>query len=82
MSYLRMKNITFGYTLPQDLTSNIHISNLRVYVSGENLFEFTNLEVPIDPEINYTTAGLNDPNSFGRVYPYTRSLSVGVQASF
>src|SRR5690554_4093819 len=82
MSYLRMKNITFGYTLPQDLTNNIYISNLRVYVSGENLFEFTNLEVPIDPEINYTTAGLNDPNSFGRVYPYTRSLSVGVQATF
>ena len=82
MSYLRMKNVTVGYTLPQNLTDNIHISNLRVYVSGENLFEFTNLEVPIDPEINYTTAGLNDPNSFGRVYPYTRSLSVGVQATF
>lgn len=82
MSYLRMKNITLGYTLPQDLTDNIYINNLRVYVSGENLFEFTNLKVPIDPEINYTTAGLNDPNSFGRVYPYSRTLSIGVQATF
>ncbi|GHA38531.1 SusC/RagA family TonB-linked outer membrane protein [Salinimicrobium marinum] len=82
MSYLRMKNITFGYSLPQSLTENIHLNNFRVYFSGENLFEFTNLDVPIDPEINYTTAGLNDSNSFGRVYPFRRSLSIGLQASF
>ncbi|MBT0810503.1 TonB-dependent receptor [Litoribacter ruber] len=79
MSYLRMKNITLGYTLPTELTQRIKIDRVRVYVSGENLFEFTNLDLPIDPETDYTQAGLNDPASFGRVYPYRRSYSAGFQ---
>ncbi len=81
MSYFRMKNITFGYTIPSELTKKIYIDKFRVYFSGENLFEFDNLEVPIDPEVDYTVAGLNDSNTFGRVYPFTRSLSFGVQLS-
>lgn len=82
LSYMRMKNITFGYTLPSTLTSKVKIDRLRVYFSGENLFEFDNLDIPIDPEVNYTTAGLNDSNTFGRVYPYRRTLSFGLQATF
>jgi TonB-linked SusC/RagA family outer membrane protein len=81
MSYFRMKNITFGYTIPSEMTSKIYIDKFRVYFSGENLFEFDNLTVPIDPEVDYTVAGLNDSNTFGRVYPFTRSLSFGVQLS-
>lgn len=82
MSYLRMKNITFGYSLPETLLDNIGMHRFRIYFSGENLFEFTNLDIPLDPEIDYTTAGLNDPNSFGRVYPFSRTVSLGVQVSF
>lgn len=81
MSYLRMKNITLGYTIPADITNRLSVERFRVYVSGENLFEFDNLDVPIDPEIDYTTAGLNDTSSFGRVYPFRRTLSFGVQLS-
>lgn len=81
MSYLRMKNITLGYTLPEGLTNRFGINRFRVYLSGENLFEFDNLDVPVDPEVNYSTAGLNDPNTFGRVYPFQRSLSLGIQVS-
>lgn len=81
MAYLRMKNITLGYSLPENVTENLGLNNFRVYVSGENLFEFTNLDVPIDPETNYTAAGLNDSSSFGRVYPFRRVLSVGLQVS-
>ena len=81
MSYLRMKNITLGYNLPKSLTEELNINKFRVYFSGENLFEFDNLHVPIDPEVDYTTAGLNDSNTFGRVYPFSRTVSLGVQVS-
>ncbi|KEO75510.1 SusC/RagA family TonB-linked outer membrane protein [Anditalea andensis] len=79
LSYMRMKNITVGYTIPSSLTSRIKVDRLRVYFSGENLFEFDNVNLPIDPETEYTTAGLNDPASFGRIYPFQRTLSFGVQ---
>lgn len=81
MAYLRMKNITFGYTLPQGVSDNLRINNLRIYFSGENVFEFTNLHVPIDPEIDLTPSGRNDPNTFGRTYPFRRTYSVGLQVS-
>ncbi|RDV13246.1 TonB-dependent receptor [Pontibacter diazotrophicus] len=83
LSYMRMKNVTFGYSLPTALTEKVKIERLRVYVSGENLFEFDKLgDMPIDPEVNYTSSGLNDPNTFGRVYPYRRTFSFGLQATF
>ena len=40
-SYLRVKNITLGYTLPKELTQKAYINNARVYVSGDNLFMFS-----------------------------------------
>ncbi|SDR91464.1 SusC/RagA family TonB-linked outer membrane protein [Christiangramia echinicola] len=79
MSYLRMKNITFGYTLPSSLSEKVNVDKFRVYFSGENLFEFSNIQIPVDPEVDYTAAGLNDPITFGRVYPFRRSYSFGVQ---
>ena len=79
LSYLRMKNISLGYTLPVKLTTRAGIERVRIYFSGENLFELENIAVPIDPEIDYTDAGYNDTNTFGRVYPYRRSLSFGLQ---
>lgn len=79
MSYLRMKNITLGYTIPASITEKIQVERFRVYISGENLFEFTGAQVPVDPEVDYTTAGLNDTSTFGRVYPFRRSISVGLQ---
>lgn len=79
MSYLRMKNLTFGYTIPESLTQKIKVDRFRVYFSGENVFEITNSKLPVDPEIDYTQAGLNDTNTFGRVYPFRRTFSVGLQ---
>ena len=76
MAYLRMKNITFGYTLPRDLTNKVRMNKVRVYFSGENLFELDNLKVPIDPEVDYAK---NDARTFGRVYPYRRTYSFGLE---
>lgn len=82
MSYLRLKNLTFGYTLPAAMMDRAKISKLRVFFSGENLLEFDNLDVPIDPEIDYTEQGENDANTFGRTYPYRRTFSLGLQLTF
>ena len=82
LSYLRMKNMALGYTLPNSILSSIKANKLRVYVSGDNLFEFTNVQIPIDPEVDYTVAGRNDSNTFGRSYPFRRLVSGGVQLTF
>ena len=68
-----------GYTLPAHISGKIKLQRARIYFSGENLVTFDNLDIPIDPEVNYTTPGLNDPNTFGRVYPYRKTLSFGIQ---
>lgn len=82
LAYLRAKNISVGYTLPKGITDRIKLNRVRVYFSGENLFEKDNLgDISIDPEVNYTTTGLNDPRTFGRVYPYRRTISFGLQAT-
>ena len=50
-SYLRLKNIQLGYTLPAALTQKVFISSLRFYVAAENLFTFTKYH-GFDPEIS------------------------------
>ncbi len=51
MSYLRMKNLTFGYSLPQNVLSRAKINSLRVYVALENFLTWDKLKgLPIDPE--------------------------------
>ncbi|CAL1517191.1 TonB-dependent receptor [Chitinophaga sp. MM2321] len=83
MAYLRMKNITVGYTLPKQVTNRMHLERVRIYFSGENLFEFDHLKAPIDPEIDFSQSQLdNDPGGFGRVYPYRRTFSGGLQVTF
>ncbi|AKQ47000.1 TonB-dependent receptor [Rufibacter radiotolerans] len=54
-SYLRLKNITLGYTLPNGLTSRVGISSARVYLSGQNVFTVTNY-TGLDPEITATAS--------------------------
>jgi TonB-linked SusC/RagA family outer membrane protein len=82
MSYLRLKNLSLGYTLPTSFTERAKISKFRVFFSGENLLEFDNLNIPIDPETDYTEEGIKDANSFGRSYPYRRTFSLGLQLTF
>ena len=53
-------------------------------MNGENLFEFDNMGgVAIDPEINWVSGVTgNDSRSFGRSYPYRRTVSLGMQVEF
>lgn len=83
LAYVRLKTLTFGYTLPQNLTNRIQVEKLRIYFSGENLFEFDKMgDIPIDPELDWTTATSADGRSYGRSYPYRRTLAFGVQVQF
>mgnify|MGYP001239124455 CR=1 FL=1 len=82
MSYCRIKNITLGYSFSQKLLQKIKIDRLRIYTSFENIFEFDHLgDIPIDPETGQST-GDGGTMGFGRIYPYTRSASMGVQLKF
>ncbi len=83
MSYLRLKNITLGYTLPKFITDAVSIDKLRVYVNVNNALDIINhsKKYGIDPEIG-TGEGSTDAGSFGRTAPYYRTVSCGVQISF
>jgi len=84
MAYLRMKNITLGYTLPTAIAGRLKMNKARIYVNGENLLTFDKLgDVPIDPEIDFNQTQLNnDRAGFGRVYPYRKTISAGIQITF
>ena len=83
MAYLRCKNITVGYSLPTSLLKKIDFQKIRVYFSAENVFEFDNLHLPVDPETKGYKGGNSNGNfAFGREYPFMRSISFGVQAVF
>lgn len=82
MAYTRLKNINIGYTIPSRFSNKAKLSSARIYFSGENLLTFDKLgNIAIDPEVDYTAAGLGDSNTFGRVYPYRKLFSFGVQLS-
>ena len=79
LAYLRMKNLTIGYTIPARLTKKISIDKVRVYFSGQNLFEIKATHLPIDPEV--TSGSPSFSAYYGRTMPFTRTLSFGVQIS-
>jgi len=82
MSYCRLKSLTLGYSLPTNLIQKAYLNKVRVYVSGENLFTIDKLgDIPLDPETN-TTSGDGGTQGFGRIYPYVRTWSFGLQVSF
>ena len=77
-SYLRLKNIQLGYTLPEFLTKKILISQLRLYVAAENLLTLTNYR-GFDPEIS--SGGTSLGVDYG-VYPQARTFLFGVNLKF
>ncbi|ANQ51869.1 TonB-dependent receptor [Flammeovirga sp. MY04] len=80
-SYLRLKNVTLGYTLPKAFTKKVFIDKLRVYVSGQNLFTLTNYS-GMDPEVNYAgDDGVRMGTDFF-TYPNARVYTAGLNVSF
>jgi TonB-linked SusC/RagA family outer membrane protein len=87
-SYVRLKNLQIGYTLPSSLTQKCAIQNVRFYVSGENLFTFTGLFQEFDPEmVDYRQLDNNgnrnqNSNAQGFGYPMMKVLSAGCSINF
>ena len=74
-AYLRLKNATLSYALPQRLLNPIRLNRLSVFVTGENLFTITKLAKMFDPET------LQGGASTGKVYPLSQVYSFGVNIS-
>jgi TonB-linked SusC/RagA family outer membrane protein len=75
LAYLRLKNVTLGYSFSPELLKRIRLQKLRVYVSGQNIADIiSHVGIPLDPEI---TTGESD--YIGRTFPFQRSYSFGVQ---
>jgi TonB-linked SusC/RagA family outer membrane protein len=79
-SYLRLKNLTFGYTLPKALLARLKVEQLRVYFSAENVLTFDNMDkdIDLDPEIVHKS--YNGHNS--GTYPMQRTYSLGLNLTF
>jgi TonB-linked SusC/RagA family outer membrane protein len=70
-SYLRLKTLDVGYSLPKSLVNKAHLNNVRFFFIGTNLLTFTKFKL-WDPELGSST---------GKVYPLSRTLSVGVSVN-
>lgn len=74
-SYLRLKNLTLGYTFDKGLIRNLRMENLRLFVVGTNLFAINPLrKYGLDPETPDATRGWS--------YPVTKSVSLGLNVTF
>ena len=79
-SFLRLKNITLGYTIPERLTRKIFVSKLRLYATASNLFLLTKYS-GFDPEVNMKSSNLMPSFDFG-AYPKNRTFTFGVELNF
>jgi len=85
-SYLRLKNLTLGYTIPAKLNNKLHLSNLRIYLTGRNLITFTKYPF-YDPEIGSNANGVGGTVNTSRgidngYYPQARTIIGGIQLDF
>ena len=76
-SYLRLKNLQVGYTLPKNITRKFYCDNLRIFFSGENLCTWTKLSKVLDPE-SLEVSSMKSGSS----YPIARTYSFGLTIDF
>jgi len=72
MSFMRLKNVEIGYTIPKHITKRIGMSTTRIYLQGVNMLTFSKFKL-WDPELNA---------SYGNVYPTTRTVTLGINLNF
>ncbi|UJH90086.1 SusC/RagA family TonB-linked outer membrane protein [Antarcticibacterium sp. 1MA-6-2] len=87
VAYMRIKNITFGYTIPEGFISQSSTTKLRIFASGENLFTFSPLTNYVDPEAASAALNFNNPSTSSnrgnaQVVPFSKIYSFGVTLQF
>ena len=80
-SFLRLKSVTLGYTLPQQWTRKFYVSKLRIYFSGQNLFVVTGYS-GYDPEVNMRASNPMTPSFDWGAYPRSKVYTVGLDVTF
>lgn len=80
-SFIRIKNITLGYTLPKRVVDRVHLGNARVYASIENLVTFTKY-TGFDPEVGASTQSSNVFGLDNGRYPSPQVFTFGLNVSF
>lgn len=75
-AYVRLKNITLGYSLPQEMIESIGFTKFRIYFSAENVFTITDLSNIFDPET------IGGAYGSGKLYPLSRVISTGLSITF
>ncbi|TXD46362.1 SusC/RagA family TonB-linked outer membrane protein [Polaribacter sp. IC073] len=75
-SYIRLKNLTVGYSFSKTVLDNLGLNKFRLYVSGENLFTISDISGVFDPEATGGRWGS------GKIYPLQKSFSVGLNLQF
>jgi len=76
--FLRLKNLTLGYTVPKTAISKLKMSQARIYVTGQNLLTFTKYS-GLNPELGYVSGQLNVDYA---QYPLARTWTIGATISF
>ncbi|HET6993688.1 MAG TPA: hypothetical protein VFI06_01840, partial [Chitinophagaceae bacterium] len=80
-SFLKLKNLSIGYTLPTSLLSKYSISKIRVYVSSQNLFVITKY-TGLDPEIGMQGGSATQNGVDNGTYPSSRFFTFGLNVTF
>jgi TonB-dependent starch-binding outer membrane protein SusC len=84
-SFLRLNNVTLGYTIPSMVSKKVGISDLRFYATGSNLWVWTNYS-GYDPEVSSTVRNSSynalTPGVDYSAYPKSRSITIGVNVTF
>ncbi len=78
ISYCRLKNLTFGYTLPKFITDKIGMGPVRFSFSGENLAYWS----PFKKHTKYIDPEMAKTNSTNRIYPWQKSFMFGIDLTF
>lgn len=83
VAYFRLKNLTFGYSLPKKWMDKVNIEKVRVYFSGENLFTLSPIDSKyIDPAVAGATTTWKTGNTDVYGYPTARAYSFGLDITF
>ena len=80
-SYLRLKNFTLGYTLPESLSKRFFVERLRIYIGGTNLWTLTKFP-GWDPEVNRDGSGNITQGVTYLSPPQVRTMNVGIELDF
>ncbi len=72
-SFVRLKNVELGYTLPKSISERLKMQSARIYISGTNLFSIDQFGPSFDPEA---------PNNSGQYYPQQRVINIGANITF